>query len=526
MKRHGNICRLVNSLWLARARPDYVRFVRALASCADTQERYLLRLLRRNEKSLFGREHGFRSIQTVEAFQNQIPVTDYKGYSPYVQRIAEGERSVLTTDPVRLFEPTSGTSSGEKLIPYTAELQLEFQRGINPWLVSLHAIDPQILRGRAYWSISPSQGSERRCHGRIPVGFDNDWSYLGPLGKLLYSRVAVLPLGTAIAHDTATFRATTLAGLVSASDLSLISIWSPSFLRLMLDWYRANHADVLDLLSSSPRNIQRVSFLRSLGVDGNIFQHIWPELRVVSCWTDSSSQQEAERLTTLLPHAQVQGKGLISTEAFVSFPLLPDQDPALAIRSHFFEFEDSDGQILLSHELEPGHEYSVIVTTGGGLYRYRTGDRVLATGFIESVPTMRFVGRNGIVSDRYGEKLNASHVGATIKAALNGLEVSFAMLAPDRLNGSHSYTLYIHSQEKPPADMPQRLDQLLQRNPHYQYCRKLGQLYPARVFSVAGDPAGIFEDVSVASGIRRGNVKLTPLSRQDGWSQQFEGRYI
>jgi len=524
--QRSNICRLVNSVWLRKARPDYLRYAQALHNCADTQEAHLLSLLRRNRASLYGRENDFGRIGSVSAFQKQVPITEYNDYSAYIQKIADGESRVLTRDRVLLFEPSSGTSSGEKLIPYTAQLQREFQSGINPWIASLHLGFPEISRGRAYWSISPSQKPDRCAHGVIPVGFDSDWSYLGSLGKLLYSRVAVLPLETADTGDTAAFRNATLAGLLAADDLSLISVWSPSFLRLMLDWYRANKSDVLNLMSSSATGRKRVAFLESLHVDEHEFQNIWPDLKVVSCWTHASSEQEAMRLSELLPHSQIQGKGLISTEALVSFPMSPDRDPVLAICSHFFEFMDTNGRILLAHQLKADQEYSVIVTTGGGLYRYQTGDRILVTAFLESVPTLRFIGRPGLVSDWYGEKLNASHVATAINSALSGLEARFAMMAPDRLNGSHSYTLYLQSDQDPPTDIPQRLDHLLQQNPNYRYCRDLGQLYSARVFRVAEDPVAVFEDASVADGARRGDVKMTVLSKQDGWSQRFTGAYL
>ena len=47
----------------------------------------------------------------------------------------------------------------------------------------------------------------------------------------------------------------------------------------------------------------------------------------------------------------------------------------------------------LAHELERGRTYSVVVTTGGGLYRYRLGDLVNVVGFEAGCPLLRFVGR-------------------------------------------------------------------------------------------------------------------------------------
>src|SRR6266852_4437688 len=75
--------------------------------------------------------------------------------------IAAGEPNVLTRDPVLLLEPTSGSTGGEKLIPYTASLRREFQRAVAAWIGDLFRQRPAVRRGRAYWSLSPVFGPRR-----------------------------------------------------------------------------------------------------------------------------------------------------------------------------------------------------------------------------------------------------------------------------------------------------------------------------------------------------------------------------
>ena len=142
----------------------------------------------------------------------------------------------------------------------------------------------------------------------------------------------------------------------------------------------------------------------------SFFERTWPDLAVISCWTDGASAAEARRLREFFPTTAIQGKGLLATEACVSLPLAAGRGPVLAVRSHFFEFTTDDGRCLAAHEVEAGTEYSVVVTTGGGLYRYRLEDRVLVTGFLGTTPTLRFLGKAGHVCDRYGEKLHVRHV--------------------------------------------------------------------------------------------------------------------
>lgn len=46
------------------------------------------------------------------------------------------------------------------------------------------------------------------------------------------------------------------------------------------------------------------------------------------------------------------------------------------------------------------------------------------------------------------------------------------------------------------------LDNLLSRNPHYDYCRRLGQLAPARVFITESNASAIYLDTCRARGQR------------------------
>jgi hypothetical protein len=108
------------------------------------------------------------------------------------------------------------------------------------------------------------------------------------------------------------------------------------------------------------------------------YQSIWPRLRLISCWADAHAALHAESLRQFLPRVPIQPKGLIATEAFVTLPFA-GRHP-LAVLSHFFEFVDHRGDALLAHELKTGAEYRVVVTTGGGLYRYCMQDRVRVDG--------------------------------------------------------------------------------------------------------------------------------------------------
>lgn len=85
------------------------------------QERILTDLLRKAQHTQFGREHAFKEIKTVKDFQKRVPIRDYEGIKPYIERIAQGQKDVLWPAQPLYFAKTSGTTSGIKYIPISKQ---------------------------------------------------------------------------------------------------------------------------------------------------------------------------------------------------------------------------------------------------------------------------------------------------------------------------------------------------------------------------------------------------------------------
>lgn len=90
-------------------------------NAAEDQEKLLLELVNKANKTLFGRERNFESIQSIQDFQRQVPISDYEDLRPYIERIKKGQAHILYPDTPTYFAKTSGTTSGAKYIPLTSE---------------------------------------------------------------------------------------------------------------------------------------------------------------------------------------------------------------------------------------------------------------------------------------------------------------------------------------------------------------------------------------------------------------------
>jgi hypothetical protein len=546
-----------NGLWLASSLPGYIAWERAARNPRSAQRAVLARILARTAESDFGRRHGFGSIRTPEEFRARVPLCSYPDVEPDVSRIAAGESRVLTGEPVRRFGVSSGSTGASKLIPYTESLVSEFRAGIDPWLFRLMANRPRLLVGSSYWSVTPVGERSRRSPGGIPIGFDDERSYLGTIGRWAYGQTMACPPELALVGDSDVFRYTTLRFLLQDERLALVSVWSPTFLTLILEsldrWVERLVRDIHDGTISESLGLDEISTLavtrslrrdprrakdleRDLASGSDRFRLVWPKLQLVSCWAHGSSAEPARRLMSLLPGVEVQPKGLVATEAFVSFPVSGEAS-ALSLNSHYLEFEEagSSGEALGAHELSAGGKYSVVVTTGGGLYRYRLNDTVEILGFEKRCPLVRFAGRADKVVDLCGEKLNEAFVERAVGLALasSGLRPTFWMVAPDTECHPPRYTLYLQfAGEQPEAHTVRLLsdcvEEALAEAYHYGYCRRLGQLGPVRAFIVSPgrDASHVYLEACVAAGQRLGEIKPASLHPLGHWSRWFIGSLV
>ena len=90
-------------------------------SAVVDQKRILSALVSRAKNTAFGRDHHFDHIKDYNDFKRQVPIRDYEELKPYFDRLTQGERDVFWPGLPKYFAKTSGTTSGIKYIPITAE---------------------------------------------------------------------------------------------------------------------------------------------------------------------------------------------------------------------------------------------------------------------------------------------------------------------------------------------------------------------------------------------------------------------
>ncbi|MGB1210789.1 MAG: GH3 family domain-containing protein [Lacinutrix venerupis] len=87
----------------------------------DTQDKVFKNLISEAAQTKFGKDHDFASINNHNDFVKRVPIRDYEALKPYVERVVAGEKDILWKGKPLYFAKTSGTTSGAKYIPITAE---------------------------------------------------------------------------------------------------------------------------------------------------------------------------------------------------------------------------------------------------------------------------------------------------------------------------------------------------------------------------------------------------------------------
>jgi hypothetical protein len=485
------------------------------------QSEWLLSCLSNNKNTFFGKQYNFSSINNIRQYQSQVPLHYYDDLKPWIHDIAKGGADILFKGSPIAFEKTSGSTGNSKLIPYSQESIKDFQNAVLPWLLNIktkYGLD----KGYAYWSLSPVTRSQNNEDLSVPLGL-SDFEYLGENVSDYYSLLPAVPDWVGQIESVEDWRTYTLYWLLLREDLVFISVWSPTFFSELINNIEPCFLKLIKLLSIGGvyKNHKLESDYNALVrlklyMGNKDTKILWPDLALVSCWESASSASYCKQLQENLYYASFEAKGLMLTEAVITVPNYNGQS-TLACNSGFYEFY-KNGIAYLANELIIDECYEVIITTSGGLYRYRTNDIVICDGYENDLPILQFMGRGGIQSDLVGEKLTEEFVGNCL-SSISG----FSMLIPNENNKPH-YNLLIDSINYTEySKLERKIDEKLENNPHYAYAKKIGQLDNLKIYPVE-QVLEKYINCMLSKDMRMGDIKIPALSTDTSWLSSINGR--
>ncbi|MBF2065448.1 MAG: GH3 auxin-responsive promoter family protein [Calothrix sp. C42_A2020_038] len=393
----------------------------------------LYSILAPNAETIFGKEHKFSHIKTACDYYKSVPIRDYEGFRPYVNRILAGEKAILTSESPFMFTLTSGTTGKPKYIPVT-EISEKLGSGLmRQWLYRILINHPKFLSRAIVGLVSPA--IEGYTESKIPYG---------SISGRIYQRIPhIIKRSYAVPYSVFELkdydeRYFAIARFAYGRQVSFISTPNPTTLLRLAEVATTHKEDIIRAIHDGTLGIklqqkeitltlqrfikpqpQRAKQLERIADNTNALlpKDCWQHLQLIGCWTGGSVGIQVQKLATYYGAVPIRDLGYLASEARITIPY-QDNIPSgiLALTINYYEFIpeeelDSDNPpILLSHELELGKRYSILLTTTAGLYRYQIHDIVEVTGFYNQSPLIAFIRKSQDMTNITGEKMHVNHI--------------------------------------------------------------------------------------------------------------------
>ncbi len=494
------------------------RFEAATRDPVSAQQQKLLEIVARNRDTEYGRSHDFARISDLRTYRRYVPVATYEDLRGYIERMAEGERNVLTAETPVMFAMTSGTTGKSKLIPVTPTCRgRDHADQMRVWLHHARLAHPGLLDGKVVSLVSPAIAG--RTAAGIPYGSTSGVMYrdMNPLVRRAY---AIPYLVSEIEDYDAVYY--TVMRLALGCDVALLATANPSSIQKLVETADGCAEELI-------RDVRDGTLARGLQIDPKIRAHVerrlrrdparakaleaartrragrllpadyWPQLRLIACWKGGTVGGAVERFPEWFdPDGRaavpVRDWGYLSSVARGSIPLSDEGDGGvLTVRTNVFEFVLADELEKYPDDpeawhfrdvdrLEVGQQYYVFFTTTGGLYRYDINDVVEVVGSYNRTPVIAFRRKGRGMSNLTGEKLSENQVIEAMNGAAKKLEVSVGAFRAEADVEQMRYVFKVEPENPIPDDkqaaLLEHIDQTLcDANVEYKSKRASGRLH-------------------------------------------------
>lgn len=508
---------------------------------ATLSSRTLDRLLALNGRTEYGRRCGLDGANPRRVF-DQLPLSTYADYAPYVERLAAGEQNLLSSEPLVYFASTSGTTGPQKLIPVTRrQMLLNIRNLVMPFGLAIRQGILKPVRSRAMVILTEHSGG--LTPGGVPKGaaITGSFRYMGDI----IDSFLTAPGEVMRVHDQATARYLQLLFALGEERLSMILAFFPTMLLFTLRDLLTRHESLLrDLadgtlseeleLSAAGRASLRRRLIRQparartlaalLERDQFNVANIWPEVGAILTASGGSFRFYIDQLRPHLGGVPVYSPVYGASEAIIGIGYSVEEPYYLMLPSGTYvelvPVEDADNpgaRPIPAAQAKPGRCYEVVVTTLAGFTRYRMHDVVRVVGFQEQTPVIEFIERSGQVIDVLGEKTAEHHVVEAVERACEAVKARVVdyFVAPDCEHTPARYLLALEAWRDggDHRDDVQRLVEVvegaLRRSaPDYDEERELGTLAPMTATLLKPGAFERYRARRIASGVSATQIKM------------------
>jgi hypothetical protein len=507
----------------------------------------LNKILLRNRDTEFGKRYDFTNIHNIDEYKRKVPLSLYKDYEQYIARMCSGEENILTSDEIKFYGMSSGTTGKQKYIPVTKS-SLSTVSEIMSMLIQ------RILYNnfKSSWSYGRglsltdmtisgyTQGGTPICAGT--AGGMRSIKWMVPF--IWTTPVEVMNLGkgvdTLYLHLLFALGERNLMyinGIFISSILDMFRHLEKHYEELVRDIRRGTISrniglaeyDRKILLKKISPDAARADFLESEFKKGfkGIARRIWPKLIYIASVTGANFSIYDDKVAEYSGNIPVYSGVYSATEAAVGVNRYIDRQRYVVIPSvAFFEFipvENSDEDqppTKRLNELKIGSDYEVVATNQAGLYRYRIGDVIKVVDYYKQSPEIEFLYRRNQLLNMVSEKTTEEHAMNAVSNTFRALGFSFSdyTVMPDNSISPGRYVFYIEVKDSLNNNIMKNISTLIDKelckaNISYGRHRSKGKLAEAQVKLVKEGTFSMVKKMKIGKGVSNNQFKMPRVIR-------------
>ncbi|AAK81341.1 MULTISPECIES: GH3 auxin-responsive promoter family protein [Clostridium] len=517
-------------------------FEKETKNCGKVNEEVLFKILKSNDKSEIGIKFKFKDIKSIRQFKDSVPITEYKDYEKYINRMADGEGNVLMSEKVEYFGHTSGTTGKQKLVPCTKNSRRRASKYmallVNRFCYDNFKENWNYARGMMIADIVMTTYTK----GKIPICSATSGGMKGIKHLLPYLYTSPIEVMEIKDKETALYLHL-LFGLEEEELLYISGVFISNILDLFRTLEKNNKALVRDIQKGSiseelnideglrkvlnkklkPNNKRAMELEKEFkkGFKG-IAKRIWPNLLYIASVTGANFSIYNDKVYYYIDSIPIYSAAYGSTEAMIGInPYASKVLYVITPSAVFYEFipigekgEESFDTLLLS-ELKLGGRYEVVITNYAGLYRYKIGDVVKVVGFYNKCPEIEFLYRKNQVLNMAAEKTNEEHLTYAIKNTIKKLNLDLVdyTTEPDNSITPGRYIFYFEFRNNMYGFSTEKLqnildDELRVSNLAYNRARNNKKLGMLKVEVLAPNTFDLIKEALFNKGISKNQIKI------------------
>lgn len=403
----------------------------------DVQQEVFSKLIEQAMRTTWGVKYGFDSINSIQEYQDRVPVSTYEDIKPYINRLRDGEQNLLWPSEIKWFAKSSGTTSDKsKFIPVSNEAMEDCHFRAGKDVIALYTKqrpDSAVLKGKTL-----------TLGGSAEVNNLSNQSYYGDLSAVLIEN---LPFWAQFIRTP-------------SSEIALIPDFEEKLDRITR--YTVNE-NVTSIAGVPSWNLVLLRSILDFTGKSNILE-VWPNLEVFTHGGVSFTPYR-ESFKKLIPSDKMSYlETYNASEGFFGIQDDLERDDMLLMLDFgiFYEFiplerlDEPNPPAYTVGDVEIGVNYAMVISTNGGLWRYLIGDTVVFTSL--NPHRIKITGRTKFFINAFGEEVIMENAERALMAACKetGAIIKEYTAGPvymsDDSKGAHEWMIEF---ENPPVSLDQ-----------------------------------------------------------------------